>query len=95
VESVVKDNPDKHRFEIIADGEAAGFSAYRLRGDDAITFTHTQIEPKFAGKGLGSQLARGALDQTRARGQRVYAQCPFIAGFIDRHAEYQDLLATG
>ena len=34
------------------------------------------------------------LDESRARGLKVYAQCPFIAGYIDKHPEYQDLLAT-
>jgi predicted GNAT family acetyltransferase len=93
VESVVNDNPDKHRFEVSADGQVAGFSAYRLR-DGAITFTHTEIDPSFEGKGLGSTLARAALDEARSRGLRVYAQCPFIAGYIDKHPEYQDLLAS-
>ncbi|GAA1847890.1 GNAT family N-acetyltransferase [Asanoa iriomotensis] len=93
MESVVNDNPGKHRFEISADGEVAGFSAYRLR-DGAITFTHTEIDPRFEGKGLGSKLARTVLDEARSRGLRVYAQCPFIAGYIDKHPEYQDLLAS-
>ncbi|SNT65585.1 hypothetical protein SAMN05421812_12434 [Asanoa hainanensis] len=93
METEVRDNPDKHRFELTADGELAGFSAYRLR-EGAITFTHTEIEPRFEGKGLGSKLARAVLDSARERGLRVYAQCPFIAGYIDKHPEYQDLLAT-
>jgi hypothetical protein len=93
VESVVNDNPDKHRFELTVDGALAGFSAYRLR-EGGIVFTHTEIDPNFEGKGLGSRLARAVLDESRARGVRVYAQCPFIAGFIDKHPEYQDLLAT-
>ncbi|MEV0719276.1 GNAT family N-acetyltransferase [Asanoa sp. NPDC050611] len=92
MESVVNDNPDKHRFEISADGELAGFAAYRLR-EGAITFTHTEIDSRFEGKGLGSKIARTVLDEARSRGLRVYAQCPFIAGYIDKHPEYQDLLA--
>ena len=43
--------------------------------------------------GVGSMLARGALDQVRAQGLKVVAQCPFIAAFIQKNAEYQDLLA--
>ena len=89
----MKDNPARHRFEITVDGEVAGFSAYRTR-EKAVVFTHTEIDPAFEGKGLGSRLARGALDEVRARGERVYAQCPFIAGYIDKHPEYQNLLAT-
>ncbi|GIF74383.1 GNAT family N-acetyltransferase [Asanoa siamensis] len=92
METVVNDNPGRNRFEISADGEVAGFAAYRLR-EGAITFTHTEIDPRFEGKGLGSKLARAVLDEARSRQLRVYAQCPFVAGYIDKHPEYQDLLA--
>jgi len=42
---------------------------------------------------VGSTLARGALEDVRRRGLRVVAQCPFIKGFMDKHAEFSDLLA--
>ena len=48
---------------------------------------------ELGGKGVGSTLARGALEDVRRRGLRVVAQCPFIKGFIDKHAEFSDLLA--
>ena len=92
MEPSVTDNPDRHRFEIVVDGAVAGFAAYRTR-ENAIVFTHTEIDPAYEGQGLGSRLARGALDTVRERGVRVYAQCPFIAGYIDKHPEYQNLLA--
>jgi predicted GNAT family acetyltransferase len=55
-------------------------------------FTHTQIDDAYEGHGIGSTLARGALDDVRRRGGSVVAQCPFIASYIDRHPEYADLL---
>jgi len=55
-------------------------------------FTHTEIDPEFEGKGLGSQLARGALDAVRAEGSRVVPLCPFMAGYIERHPDYQALV---
>jgi hypothetical protein len=50
------------------------------------------VPAELAGKGVGSQLARGALDAVRAKGLKVVAQCPFIAGYIAKHSEYQDIL---
>ena len=47
----VADNPDKARFEIVADGELAGFVQYHLRGDE-IAFTHTQTDDRFRGQGI-------------------------------------------
>jgi predicted GNAT family acetyltransferase len=54
--------------------------------------SHTEVPPELGGKGIASKLIRGALDQVRAEGLKVIAQCPFVKAFIDKHADYQDLL---
>jgi uncharacterized protein len=87
----VADNPAHARYDAFVDGKPAGFAAYR-RSTGRIIFTHTEIEPEFEGKGVGSVLARAALDDVRGRGERVVPQCPFIADFIDKHEEYADLV---
>ena len=90
---VVKNHPDLLRYEAHLDGELAGFAAYRLE-DGRITFTHTEVDPTFEGKGIGSALARGALDDVRATGGlTVLPLCPFIKGWIAKHEDYQDLFA--
>ena len=88
---IVRDNAQEHRYEILVDGDLAGFGAYR---DDAglRVFTHTKIDDDYEGQGVGSALAKGALDDTRRRGLAVVARCPFIAAYIQRHPEYSDLL---
>ncbi len=85
--------PASGRYVVSVDGVDAGFSKYRER-DGIVTFRHTEVDPSFEGKGLGSALARGALDDTRARGLRVKAQCPFIASYLERHPEYQDIIVA-
>ncbi|MDR6862208.1 GNAT family N-acetyltransferase [Phycicoccus sp. 3266] len=92
-ETTVKDNPDLGRFEAHVDGALAGFAAYRLSGGH-IVFTHTEVDDAYEGQGVGGALARGALDQVRAAGEHdVVAMCPFIAAWIERHPDYQDLVA--
>jgi predicted GNAT family acetyltransferase len=88
----VQDNPAKNRFEIIVDGYTA-LAAYRLK-PGVITFTHTEVPKELGGRGIGSQLAKGALDQVRARGLKVVPLCPFIKAYIEKHPAYQDLLAA-
>ena len=83
----VVDNPASHRFEIHVDGQVAGFVRYRLT-PGTIVFIHTEIDPVYEGKGLGSKLAAGALDAARERSLQVDAQCPFIAAYLKRHPEY-------
>lgn len=91
METTVADNPRASRFEITVDGKVAGFAAYERDGS-TVSFTHTEIEPRFEGKGLGSALARGALDATRAGGRSVLPFCPFIRGYVERHPDYVDLV---
>jgi predicted GNAT family acetyltransferase len=87
----VSDNPERSRYEAFIDGKLAGFAAYRAT-PDRIVFTHTEIEPAFEGKGVGSVLAQQALDDVRTKGRPITPRCPFIADFIDKHPEYQDLV---
>jgi uncharacterized protein len=91
----VIDNPDEQRYEARLDGKLAGFAAYRFRGDKQIVFTHTEVDDAFEGQGVGGALARAALDDVRSKAEReVVAMCPFIASWIEKHPDYQDLLAA-
>ena len=89
--ATVVHNPEESRYEIHVDGARAGFTHYRTT-PEALVFDHTEIDDAYEGQGLGGQLARGALDDVRARGDRVVAECPFIKGWIAKHEEYQDLV---
>ena len=87
----VADNPEESRFEAFADGQLAGFAAYK-RSPGQIALTHTEVEDGFEGKGVGSRLAAAALDAARAEGLAVLPFCPFIRGYIAEHGEYLDLV---
>jgi predicted GNAT family acetyltransferase len=88
----VTDHPDELRYEIEVDGEVAGFINYR-REDGVIEMVHTDVAPKWEGKGIGAALVKGALDDVRVRGLKVRPYCPFVAKYIQRHPDYQDLVA--
>lgn len=87
---IVKDNPEASRYEARVDGELAGIAEYVLK-DGIIDFIHTEVLVE--GLGIGSMLARTALDEVRARGERkVVPHCPFIRGWMLKHPEYLDLV---
>ncbi|MER5259758.1 GNAT family N-acetyltransferase [Streptomyces sp. NPDC002855] len=80
----------RHRYEILVDGKAAGFTAYRDR-DHQRVFFHTEIDDAFAGQGLASILVREALTDVRASGLRIVPICPYVAKFLQKHREFDDI----
>ena len=85
-------NPARHRYEAHIDGDLAGFAEYQL-ADGLVVFTHTEVDERFEGRGVGSTLARFGLDDVRADGsRRVLPLCPFIKAWIGKHPDYADLV---
>ena len=89
----VTDVPSRQRFEArTGDGNTVGILTYEREGE-VVVFSHTEVEDDYEGGGVGSQLARVALDQVRTEGLKVDPKCPFLRDWIDRHEDYQDLVA--
>jgi len=87
----ISDVAERSRYEAHVDGEYAGFADYRRR-DGVTVFPHTVVDSAFEGRGVGSALARVAMDAARSTGDSVVPACSFFADFIDRHPEYGDLV---
>jgi predicted GNAT family acetyltransferase len=83
-------NPATGRFEAYLGGETA-FTEYVLH-DGAMVLPHTVVPSAFEGRGVGSALAKAALGYAREHGLRVKPSCPFIAGYIQKHAEWADIV---
>lgn len=89
--SAVRDNKAQHRFELDVEGQVA-FANYRLT-PQAVIVTHTETPRALRGRGVASELVKGALEMIRADGGRVIAGCGFVVDYLDKHPEYQDLVA--
>jgi predicted GNAT family acetyltransferase len=87
----VRNNTAKSRFELDVDGYTA-FAYYRMAAG-VITFVHTEVPTALSGQGIGSNLVRGALEYARSQGLKVVPQCPFVAAYMGKHPEFNDLLA--
>ncbi len=92
-DAVVVDSFERQRYELLLGGEVAGVLHYRRHGGQ-IELMHTDIEQSFSGRGLASRLATAALEDARSRATPVVPSCPFVIGYLDRHPEFADLLAT-
>ena len=86
---IVHDEPAK-RFETSVDGHT-GYISYQER-DDKLFYDHTIVPQELGGRGVGSALVKYALNYARDNNKKVVPQCSFVASYIDKHPEYQDLL---
>jgi predicted GNAT family acetyltransferase len=93
-ETEVVDAAEASRYELRLGGRLVGLAAYRRRSD-RIAFTHTEVDESCEGRGFGSRLAAAALEDARRQGLDVVPLCPFIAHYIERHPEYEALVASG
>ena len=88
-------NASAQQYEIRIGDELAGFTVAEPTDDPGvILFPHTEIAEAFEGRGLASELVKGALDDVRERELRIKPTCPYILGWLPKHPEYQDLVAS-
>ena len=88
----LSDNEGAHRYELRVGGELAAYAEYNLV-KNGVLFTHTEVLPAFEGRGIGSAIARYALDDVRRRSLQAIPVCQFIAGYLRKHPEYHDLVS--
>jgi predicted GNAT family acetyltransferase len=87
----VQHNAAAHRYEALVDGHLS-ICEYELAGGRMV-FTHTVVPPELRGRGIAEKLVRAVLADARQAGRKVVPECSYVAKFIERHKEYQPLLA--
>ena len=87
----IEDDPAAHRYRVWLGDEFAAYSEYDNE-PGRIVFTHTVVRPKFEGRGIGTRLAKYAVDDARSRGLRITPVCPFIRSWLERHDEYDSIV---
>lgn len=87
----VQNNEAEGRYELEVDGQLA-IAVYENR-DGALVFTHTEVPQALEGQGVASRLIKAALADARRQDLKVVPLCEFVATYIERHPEEQDLLA--
>lgn len=84
--------PEKRRYEIRDGDTVAGFTRYRLPDDEHVDFLHTEVGEAYDGRGLASRLVAFALSDVREAGKRIIPHCPYIAVWLKRHHEFDEVI---
>lgn len=90
--SEIRHDVEGQRFVAEIDG-AEAIVQYRRPDEETIDLYRTYTPEALRGRGIAGQIVRAALDHAREAGLRVVPTCSYVAGFVERHPEYQDLVA--
>ncbi len=88
--AMVRDNKALSRFELDVEGGVA-FANYRLT-PQAVIITHTETPRALRGRGIASELVKGALALISSDGRKVIGACGFVVDYLRKHPEYQDIV---
>jgi uncharacterized protein len=83
-------NDEERRYEVHVGDALGGFTVFRTDDEGRLVFPHTEIDPEFEGRGLGSALVGEALADVARRGEVVVPTCTFVAGYLRKH-DVEDL----
>lgn len=79
------------RFAVSVDGKDVGFTEYSDT-DGRRVFPHTEVDEAYGGRGLATLVIAEAVAQTKAEGLRILPLCPTVAGYLEKHPEYADIV---
>lgn len=88
--AAVAHNPAQQRFERHVPGAPTPFLSYTRAGDHVV-FDHTSVPPELRGHGIAAELTRAALEHAREHHWRIVPACSYVATYINRHPEFEDL----
>jgi hypothetical protein len=87
----VRDNAESRAYEALIGDEVVGTLVYEHEGK-RIVFSHTFVEPRHRGQGVGAELVKQAMEDLRSKGTKVTVLCDFAADFVAKHPEYVDVI---
>jgi predicted GNAT family acetyltransferase len=92
MEIIQENNEKKGVFKAIENNIEAGLMTYSWAGENKFIIDHTEVNPDFAGKGVGKQLVMKAVEFARENNLKIMPLCPFAKSVFNRVAEIRDVL---
>ncbi|GAB3383440.1 GNAT family N-acetyltransferase [Lysobacter fragariae] len=84
-------DPVGRRFTTVVDGVEAEVDYHY--DADVLVIHHTGVPRPVEGRGIASALVRAVFEFARGTGKKVRPACSYAATWVQRHAQYADLLA--
>lgn len=88
------DNAERKQYEFHIGKLVPKIEYIRTRNNE-IYLTHTEVPAQLEGKDIGAALVRQTLEDIERQGLALVPQCPFVAGYIQRHPEWKRIVKAG
>lgn len=89
----IEHQPEAHRYVLI-DGESVVGEVDYVKQDATLSLVRAEVPVELRGQGLGIPLVRGTLAAIRDEGGlSVVPVCPYIAKYMMKNTEFDDLRA--
>ena len=82
-------NEAEDRFETWIDDQLSKLDY--MQDGNTMVMTHVGVHPEHRGQGVAGRLTQVALDYAREKSFRVIPMCPYIATYIRRNPQYEEL----
>jgi uncharacterized protein len=89
--AVVRHDESQQRYVLEVNGKELGVASYQDDGERRV-FSHTEVDPSLEGQGMGSKLVRESLDDTRQSDKRIVPVCEFVAAYVQKHHDWDDII---
>ncbi|MCF6297554.1 MAG: N-acetyltransferase [Flavobacteriaceae bacterium] len=66
-----------------------------IKAQNNIYLTHTEVQQKLTGKGVGTALVKQVLQDIKEKNLTLIPLCPFVAMYIKRNPEWKELVLKG
>ena len=80
-----------NRLELEIEGSTA-FIEYKL-ADHTLFLIHTEVPQELEGKGVGAAIVLKALQYAKDNDYKIVPLCPFVRTYLERHKEWNDIVA--
>ena len=86
----IRDNADRHQYELPVEGDLAVVT-YNLSPPN-LMITETLVPQRLEGRGIASRLAKHVIADARTRDLLILPVCPFFAAYFQKHPEHADVV---
>lgn len=86
---------DEERGRFAAEVEGGTARLDYVRNGDVVDFRSTYVPDEARGGGVAGEIVTRGLEWARENGLKVIPSCSYVRGYVDRHPEYESLLAEG